>query len=409
MLVLLVVVTGCTARTGASPSGHLTGSPPIATSPTTPATSGSASSSSAQTAGAALPDGSAGPQSISFVTADEGWALSPGSCTGCARISHTTNAGAHWTTLTSTLHLPASRDTSDVVEGLAELDFLNHRDGYLFITSSCSSGCGLVTTDGGHTWGTVLIPEPGMVVNGSHSLYALTHGPELLRIAIGGSHATTLPLPRVHTTDLRGYTIAAGEDTLAVLQVGSDLEGPLRNAGDLQTPAPAGALWISTLQGDRLTRVTDPCRNLDGGAAAVSVALDHPNALLLDCYNGQQSSQEASTQNHLYGSGDDGHDWSRLADPSDTGAPGLLADNGNFHAFFVSEGGEGYELHVSLDGGAHWHLALRGGSGGYNMAGPDFLTPEVGFALGPTHYAPEHLYRTIDAGRTWQQLSLPDR
>jgi photosystem II stability/assembly factor-like uncharacterized protein len=141
----------------------------------------------------------------------------------------------------------------------------------------------------------------------------------------------------------------------------------------------------------------------------VSVALDHPDALLLDCYDGEQSQQEFTTQHHLYGSHDDGAGWVQLADPSDTGAPDVLVDNGDSHAFLSTETGEGYQLHVSLDGAADWTVALRGGAGGFTMSGPDFLTPTVGFVLGPTHYAPEHIYRTTDAGRTWHQLPLPTR
>ena len=30
----------------------------------------------------------------------------------------------------------------------------------------------------------------------------------------------------------------------------------------------------------------------------------------------------------------------------------------------------------------------------------------TGFVVGPTHYAPEHLYRTDDGGRTWRVLHL---
>jgi len=32
------------------------------------------------------------------------------------------------------------------------------------------------------------------------------------------------------------------------------------------------------------------------------------------------------------------------------------------------------------------------------------VTAETGFVVGPTHYWPEHLYRTDDGGRTWRLL-----
>lgn len=354
-------------------------------------------------------DGAKGPESISFISADEGWALGPGTCTGCARIWHTADGGRRWATLTSTVRLPGD-DSSAVVEGLAGLDFVNNEDGYLFVSSHCTGPCALITVDGGRTWRSAAAPETGQVTTAGPQLYALTgngiHPTELLRTSAGSRRFTRLVLPTISSTGTRGFTIAADHETVAVLQIGSAHAAPL---GATPTPAERGALWISTTEGSAFRRVNIPCHGSDGGAAVVSVALDHPHALLLDCYNGQQSSQEQTTQHHLYGSGDDGLTWDRLADPSDTGGPGTLADNGGRHAFLVSEGGTGYQLHVSLDGATHWHVVLRGGTGGFGLAGPDFISASTGFALGPTHYASEHIYRTTDAGRSWQQLPLPIR
>jgi hypothetical protein len=407
---LLAVTAGCTSS--GHPTTHSTISRSVApSSSSSPVTSSSIPEPTPTHSTSPLPDGSADPESSSVITPPAGWALGPGAtCTGCARIWHTTDAGTHWSTLTHTLAMPGGRDSSDIVEGLVDLDFLNSQDGYLFIESDCTTGCGLLTTNGGRSWGTFYLPEPRTVVNGGHDLYTLTEGQatdELLRIPIGSSHWTRLPLPRIHTNDFHGYTIAADNSTVAVLQIGADLEAPLRAISEQRVTAAAGALWISTTNGTHLTRTLDPCHGIDGGADTISVVLHHPQELLLDCYDGQQSSQESSTQHHLYGTNNDGRTWHRLGDPSTTGGDESLTDNGAGHAFFVSIGGNGYQLHVSFDDASHWHTTLTGGSGGYGLSGPYFLTPDVGFALGPTHYAPEHLYRTTDAGRTWQQLPLP--
>jgi photosystem II stability/assembly factor-like uncharacterized protein len=35
-----------------------------------------------------------------------------------------------------------------------------------------------------------------------------------------------------------------------------------------------------------------------------------------------------------------------------------------------------------------------------------FVTATTGFVVGPTHYAPEHIYRTDDGGRSWRILRI---
>jgi hypothetical protein len=57
-----------------------------------------------------------------------------------------------------------------------------------------------------------------------------------------------------------------------------------------------------------------------------------------------------------------------------------------------------------LDRGRRWRLLFRSGGGFYGWADLRFLTTQIGFVVGPTHYAPEHLYRTDDGGRSWRIL-----
>ena len=141
-----------------------------------------------------------------------------------------------------------------------------------------------------------------------------------------------------------------------------------------------------------------------GGAAVLSIALGHPDAWLVDCFNNEQSSQEQNTQHHLYGTADGGLSWVRLPDPTAHNEPVLLADNGSGHAFLATQGGGGDALVGTLDYGRHRHLVLRDGGSFSGWAGLSFVTAETGFVVGPAYHSPQHLYRTDDGGRTWRVL-----
>ena len=178
----------------------------------------------------------------------------------------------------------------------------------------------------------------------------------------------------------------------------SGFTGPAVAAGQ------GGQLWVSSDGGTYWQARPVPCKPPEGGgAAALSIALGHPDAWLLDCFNNEQSSQEQNTQHHLYGTSDAGLSWVRLPDPTRHNMPGLLADNGSGHAFLTTEGGVD-TLVGTLDGGRHWHMVFRDGGSFYGWADLRFVNTDTGFVVGPTHYSPEHLYRTDNGGRTWRVL-----
>jgi photosystem II stability/assembly factor-like uncharacterized protein len=347
-----------------------------------------------------------GPDAASFVSADEGWALADVHCVGCARLFHTVDGGRHWTAI-SRPALPGPRIA--LLGGSVDVYFADARNGYIFTSDHCPGRCVSVTHDGGRSWHSTALPPVAQVIAGSSYAYALSdstagHRSTVLRNAVGSDRWTRLALPAGayrHWSVLKSSSpyIAAGGSTIALLRQAPDSNNPTRKR--------LGRLWVSPDSGSTWQRRGNPCTVRDGGATLVSVALDHPSALLLDCYDGLQSSQETQTRNHLYGSADAGTIWVRLADPAHVGGPEFMADNGAGHAIFVAAGGIGYQLRVTLDGAAHWHTILTGGGGGFGMGDLRMVSAQVGFVLGPTHYTPEHLYRTEDAGRTWRRILLP--
>ena len=141
----------------------------------------------------------------------------------------------------------------------------------------------------------------------------------------------------------------------------------------------------------------------------MSMALGHPDAWLLDCFDNEQSSQEQDTQHHLYGSANGGLSLVRLPDPTAHNEPELLADNGSGRAFLATEGDLDY-LVGTFDGGLHWQVLIKSGGSFSGWADLGFDTTDVGFVVGPANLddtvAPGHVYRTDDGGRTWQAMRL---
>jgi hypothetical protein len=203
-----------------------------------------------------------------------------------------------------------------------------------------------------------------------------------------------LPTPRHSAADSSAVQLAVEGKNLLLLRPGD--MGP--------APTHFGQLWASNDSGDHwLTRAV-PCQRGDGGAAVITIAHGQPRTWLIDCFDEEQSSQAQNTQHHLYRTVNAGASWIRVADPTRHNDPVLLADSGAGHIFLATAGGAGDTLVGSPDNGHRWKLVLRDGGSFFGWADLGFVAQKVGFVVGPTHYAPEHLYRTDNAGRTWRIL-----
>jgi hypothetical protein len=393
-----LLAAGCGTRTAAAPS-HVSAGPPA------PAP-GQQSAGLASSAGAQFD-----PIAASFVTpgtgwvlGDTGWAPGAAACPGCAGLLHTSDGGRSWRVLPAP---PAPVGANDSPAGaITNIAFANAEDGFLYGPALLSSH------NGGRSWARVQLPPVQELVLGRGYAYAVTGAPStpatgLWRADVGSSRWTRLRLPAdvqhpMAGENWGGLQLEADGTTLALLQQGET------GVGD--TTATVGRLWESADGGTSWHNRPMPCRAaVDGGADVMTMALGHPDAWLLDCFDNEQSSQEQDTQHHLYGSANAGLSWVRLPDPTAHNEPDLLADNGAGHAFLATEGVVDY-LVGTFDGGLHWRVLIKSGGSFSGWADLGFVTTDIGFVTGPANLydsvAPDHVYRTDDGGRTWQAMRL---
>jgi photosystem II stability/assembly factor-like uncharacterized protein len=281
---------------------------------------------------------------------------------------------------------------------VADILFANSRTGFAY-------GPGLFAThDGGLTWKHQTLPPVAALVSGSGYVYVLTqvrYGRRvaLWRAPLAGGAWTELRVPGsaqpARTAQDRGVQLNVVGSTVILLQQG--FFGP--------PPTRSGRIFISSDGGTNWRALAAPCKSHDGGAALLATALGKENSWLIDCYSNMQSSEELSTRHRIYKSDDGGRSWSLLGIPTRRNGPILLASNGAGGDFLATEGLSDL-LVGSLDGGRHWQQLLRSGGSFYGWADLRFVNRRTGFIVGPTHYAPEHIYRTDNGGRTWQILPI---
>jgi photosystem II stability/assembly factor-like uncharacterized protein len=341
------------------------------------------------------------PAAASFISPTMGWALGRDGCSNCASLRATTDGGRHWTALPSPrVPLWYYKAGSSAVR---DVRFADPANGFLFAPAL------LTTHDGGRSWQRQSLPPVWQLGVGAGYAFALTRARadgrvSLWRTPIGRDRWSRLPLPAggalPSSMTVSSVGLAVEGAALVLLEPGFTGPSVARPRGMV------GRLWASRDSGTRWRTRAVPCMAADGGAALFAIALHHPREWLVDCFDNEQSSQGQNTQHHLYRSADAGESWTRVSDPTRHNDPDLLAANGAGHALLATDGGDGDALVGSFDSGRRWRQLLRSGGSFFGWADLRFVTPEIGFVVGPTHYAPEHLYRTDDGGHSWRILRV---
>ena len=348
-LVALIAVAGCgSARPGsvlssttASPAAAAATSPPTAAAPST-------------RAGAPPSVRAAGPidvQDVSFVSADQGWAL------GRGELVRTTDGGARWT------RLPAPP------AGAAHIRFASPQVGYAW----SAAGALWITTDGAASWRKAGLTQVVSLETAAGWVWSLA-GPQpypgIWRAPVGGTAWTNLGV-----TPDRSATLTVHGDVAYV--VGQQGAGPI---------APSLDVFVGT---QPVRHEPLPCVRGQTYVpfAPLGVSTDGLVYLVCDVMN-------SSAQTQLgYESVHEGSGWS-ADNPAPPQPPqGVTAIVGGRFAW-----NSGPDLYMLTRHG--WHVALIDRGHGFSLVG--FETNTQGVALGTNGY----LWITRNAGTTWSRVTF---
>jgi hypothetical protein len=348
-LVALVAVAGC----GSARPGPVQSSPvPSSTTQSTPVTASPAAAAATSPPGAASPSmRAAGPvdvQDVSFVSADQGWAL------GRGELVTTTDGGARWT------RLPAPPP------GAAHIRFASPQDGYAWSTS----GALWITTDGAASWQKAGLTQVVSLETAAGLVWSIAGAqpyPGIWRAPVGSTAWTNLGL-----TPDRSATLTVHGDVAYV--VGQQGAGPI---------APSLDVFAGT---QPVRHESLPCVRGQTYVpfAPLGVSTDGLVYLVCDVMN--------NTQTQLgYESVNEGSSWSADNPPPPQPPQGVTAIVGARFAW-----NSGPDLYMLTRRG--WHVALIDRGHGFSLVG--FETNTQGVALGTNGY----LWITRNAGTTWSRV-----
>jgi hypothetical protein len=348
-LVALVALAGCgsskpgSVQSPAAPSAPVTASPSAiaATSPPTPA------SPSTQAAGPI------DVQDVSFVSADQGWAL------GSGELVTTTDGGANWTRLPGP---PA---------GAAHIRFASPEVGYAW----SAAGSLWITTDGAASWqpgGLTQVLSLETAAGWVWSIAGAQPYPDIWRAPVGSTAWTNLGL----TSD-RSATLTVHSDVAYV--VGQQGAGPIAPSLDVFAGTqPVRHESLPCVQGQTYVPF-----------APLGVSTDGLVYLVCDVMNNQPS-PPAQTQ-LAYESVNEGGSWS-AGNPPPQPPQGVTAVVGGRFAW--NFGPDLYRLT-----GNGWQISLIDRGHGFSLVG--FETNTQGVALGTNG----HLWITRNAGTSWSRVT----
>jgi photosystem II stability/assembly factor-like uncharacterized protein len=330
--------------------------------------------------------------SIYMVDTQTGWAV-----TDKGRIVRTTDGGGHWKNITP--NYPSTRGQRKVVA-----DFLMFSNAWVAVSDTAADGTSTVsvfrTTDG-QTWQQTTIQQ-------TSPIYQLTfvdplHGWMLSKQA---DHASAEAVAILRTTD-GGKTWVVVSSALAA-STDTPLPGQLPFGGD---KAGLGLLdtmtgWITgnfPLNGYVFFYVTH-----DGGAtwnrqtfpfspdqASTQVATRPPRFFsATDGILPVSFVTQAASSLAFYVTHDGGANWQST---TPLAASATIADFIDMDHGWASDG---TLLYMTSDGGHHW-TKLSPGANFKNVSRLNFVSSNIGWAIGSTANNSPSLLKTVDGGQTW--------
>lgn len=357
------------------------------------------------------------PQSVTFVSAEDGWALGTvpggaGSTSSCATLAQTSDGGRTWSEAGAPGIAGSCASTTPGAPPWLEVRFADGSDGWIWANGPGPSvprpSARLWSThDGGASWTPVALPLTDATVGDLEASAGMAH------MVVFGSCPAGSP-------GCQGQTI----EEILTSPVGADewKPSPLRpGIGAGPVLSPALTLWGSTgwlinnnrtvvsgarLNGTAWTSWKPPCSSANGaGAIAASSSAD----LVAVCAEGTWGPPDPGTvagQNWLFSSTNGGTSFSPVGQVPGNRPNSITVPPGDPRTVVTADGGGG--LLASFDGGSTWATVEPGpspsGTGGYVFSYVGFTTATQGVAVADSP-APA-LFMTRDGGHTWSPVGF---
>ena len=377
-LLTLALVLGALAGCGhRAPQPGPTSSSSRSATPTAPSASPTAPAPAVTVAGpegGPVPGGFE-PQSVTFVSASEGWVLGTAPCAirPCTSVVRTLNGGRTWQ------GIPAPKAGLTYYgqgHGVGALRFADPLDGFAYRPDL------YVTHDGGSTWYQVRLPGPiGDLEAAGGVVYAAVRGPRgrerIYRSAANTDHwspAAGLPVgPRLPSGSLPGPGTVTLHGSAAWIFIGSGLYATRTGTGWIREDVQCGAFGVDSRAAYDEQRVTLLCAGPSGAGSSGKVAYSSPNG---------------------------GASFTRIGQAPLGGVGGTLAQPQARRVLIATRPGATW-IYASSAGGRTWHTALTLADGGAGLTDFGFTTATQGVAVEGYPSIGGHLYMTINSGRSW--------
>ncbi len=331
--------------------------------------------------------------SIHMLDTQAGWAV-----TAKGHILRTSDGGIHWKNVTP--NYPATADQRKVVA-----DFFTFSIAWIAVSQIATDGTTTVlifrTTDGGQTWQETTIQQTSPIyqisfVDAQHGWMlskqvdlASAEAVNILRTTDGGKTWTVVSSALAASTDTPppGQLPFGGDkaglgflDTMTGWTTGSF---PLNGYVFFYVTHNGGATWnrqTLPFSPDKASTqiATRPPRFFSATDGILPVSFVTENASSLD----------------LYMTHDGGESW------KGTTPVAALASTADFVDVNHGWASDGTLLYVTNDGGQLWALLSPGGSF-QHVTRLDFVSSNIGWAIGATDFKAPSLLKTIDGGHTW--------
>jgi photosystem II stability/assembly factor-like uncharacterized protein len=317
------------------------------------------------------------PQSVTFVSASEGWVLGTAPCATkpCTSVVRTLNGGRTWQGIPAPI---AALSNLGRGQGVGALRFADSLDGFAYRPDLYA------THNGGSTWNKVRLPGPIGDLEAAHGVvYAAVRGSDsrerIYRTPASSNQwslVAGLPAgPVLPSGGLPGPGTITLHGSAAWIFIGGQLYATQTGTSWAREPVPCGTFGVDSLASYDTQQVTLLC----GGSAGMG-----------------------SSGKVLYSSHNSGASFTRVGQAPLGGIGGILAQPQPGYVFIATSSGATW-IYASSNGGRTWQTVLTLPDGGAGWSDFGFTTATQGVAVEGRPDIGSHLYMTRDNGRSWSR------